>query len=197
MDEINKVIDERLSSDTEFQSSIADLSEEDKSSTIESRRKELFDEELKGLKERALEAEKHKKAYEDQKIRNEKAERALKERESEKKPEGLSTKDFYALTKANVPEEDIDEVAEYARFKGITVAEALKSSVVKATLAEKSEVRRVSNAMQTRSTRSQNTEPDGYSILEDARTKGEEGIPNPGSKEAEAMFWSRRGRKPM
>lgn len=197
MEEINKVIDERLGSDTEFQSSIENLSEEEKNSTIDSKRKELIDEELKGLREKALDADKHKKAYEDQKVRNEKAEKALREKENEKKSGELSTKDFYALTKANVPEEDIDDVAEYAKFKGISITEAIKSSVVKATLAEKAETRRVANATQVRSTRSQNTEPDGKSILEDIKSKGEDAIPEGGSREAEAIFWARRGRKPM
>lgn len=196
MEEINKLVDERMSGDTEFQVSIKDLSDEEKNPLIESKRKELTDLELNGLREKALDAEKHKKAYEDQKIRNEKAEKALKEKESEKK-EGFSTKDFFALTKANVPEEDIDDVADYAKFKGISVQEALKSSVVKATLAEKAETRRVANAAQTRSTRSQNTAPDGNSVIEDIKSKGEDKVPESGSQEAEALFWARRGRKPM
>lgn len=58
----------------------------------------------------------------------------------------LGTKDLYALMEAKVPQEDIDEVVEYAAFKKISVAEALKSSVIKTSLAEKAEQRTTAEA---------------------------------------------------
>jgi hypothetical protein len=61
----------------------------------------------------------------------------------------LSTTDLYALMKHNVEQEDINEVVDYAKLKGIPVADALKSNVIKSILADKSEERKVSQATHT------------------------------------------------
>lgn len=79
------------------------------------------------------------------KVRAEKAERLAKSVKTPEAPKpvsgDLSTKDIYALMEAKVPEEDIQDVQEYAQLKKISVAEALKSSVVKTILADKTEQR--------------------------------------------------------
>lgn len=62
---------------------------------------------------------------------------------------GLSTSDIIALTRANIEDEDIDEVLDYAKYRKISVAEALKSNVVKATLSEKTEERKSAQAVHT------------------------------------------------
>lgn len=67
---------------------------------------------------------------------------------SVKEPE-MSTKDLFYLVKNNVHEDDIDEVLEYAKFKKISVSEALSSPVIKNTLETKSEQRRVAEATHT------------------------------------------------
>lgn len=76
-----------------------------------------------------------------------------KEAKVEAKPEakdtGLSQTDLYALVKADVPEEDISEITDYAKLKNITVAEALKSNVVKTILSEKKEERATAAAANT------------------------------------------------
>jgi len=61
----------------------------------------------------------------------------------------LSSKDLLALMKAEVNEEDVDEVIDYAKYKGISVAEALKTGVIKTSLAEKVEQRKVADATNT------------------------------------------------
>lgn len=61
----------------------------------------------------------------------------------------LSTADIIALTKANIEPEDIDEVLDYAKHKKLSVTEALKSSVVKAILAEAAEHRKSAAAVDT------------------------------------------------
>lgn len=104
----------------------------------------------------------------------------------------LSTKDIIAITNAKLYEDDIDDVVEYAKFKNITVAEALKSQVVKATLAEKAEIRKTAEATSTTVTRKGTTQISGRDILNKAN-KGE--FPEKGSPEAEALFWERRGGK--
>lgn len=62
---------------------------------------------------------------------------------------GLSTADIIALTRANIEDEDIDEVIDYAKYRKISVSEALKSTVVKATLSEKAEERKSAQAVYT------------------------------------------------
>lgn len=106
--------------------------------------------------------------------------------------ENLSTKDIIALTKAGIDDEDIDEVVEYARFKKISIGEALKSTVVKATLAEKKEFRDTANATSTGTQRRVVTKVSNEEIMKKAN-KGE--IPEPKSEDAERLFWARRGRK--
>jgi hypothetical protein len=61
----------------------------------------------------------------------------------------LSQTDLIAIIKAEVPTEDIAEVTDYAELKGISVLEALKSSVVKTILKEKAEERNTAEATST------------------------------------------------
>lgn len=66
----------------------------------------------------------------------------------------LSTFDLLALQKANIEtEEDLDEVTRWAGYNNITVAEALKSEVLKTVLANNTEVRRSAMAVNTGTTR--------------------------------------------
>lgn len=82
------------------------------------------------------------------KIRAEKAERMAKGKPADapKISGDLSTKDIYALMEAKVTEEDITDVQEYATLKRISIAEALKSNVVKTILGDKAEQRKVASA---------------------------------------------------
>ena len=62
----------------------------------------------------------------------------------------LSTFDMLALQKANIEtEEDLDEVVRWADYNKISVAEALKSKVLKTVLSEKSEERMSAMAVNT------------------------------------------------
>lgn len=153
--ELDALIQERLDADTDFAESLADLSDEDKEQAIQDKKSELLAQEFKSLSEKAKEAEKAKELAENYKIRAEKAEKASKgDFKGEKTPknkegEELSPRDIIALTNANIAVDDIDVVLDYAKFKGISVAEALKSSVVKATLAENEEHRKTAAATNT------------------------------------------------
>lgn len=154
--ELDALIQEKLDADTDFAESLADLSDEDKEQAIQDKKSELLMQEFKSLSEKAKEAEKAKELAENYKIRAEKAEKASKKgnSEGEKTPknernEEMSSRDIIALTKANIADEDIDVVLDYAKFKKISVAEALKSSVVKATLAENEEHRKTAAATNT------------------------------------------------
>ncbi len=105
-------------------------------------------------------AKKAEEVAQNQKIRAEKAERLAKairpEQKIEQKAESqgsMSSKDLLALMGAKVDSEDVSEVEEYAKFKGISIAEALKSSTMKTILSEKEEQRKVANATNTGSSK--------------------------------------------
>lgn len=61
----------------------------------------------------------------------------------------LSQLDLITLARTNIEDEDIQEVVEYARFKKISVSEALKAPVIKSMLAEKAEQRKVAEGTST------------------------------------------------
>lgn len=116
------------------------------------------------------EAEKAKELANNYKIRAEKAERKAKEAPATTEaPANLSTADIIALSKANIDAEDVDEVLEYAKYKGISVAEALRSTVIKATLAEKDEHRKSALAVSTGTGRRADTQISDERLLADAR----------------------------
>ena len=192
-------IQEKLEADTEFQSSLKDLAEDAKVPLIEAKKKELLENEFKTLSEKAEKATKSDELANNYKVRADKAEQALKkyEKTETKTPDGqnFTVKDHMALVEAKVPQDDLDDVVDYAKFKGISIAEALKSSVVKTTLAEKAEFRRTAAATAVKTTRPTQNKIDGDKVMEDINTKGEDGVPEKGSAEAEALFWKRRNKK--
>ena len=113
---------------------------------------------------------------EDYKIRAENAEREnkkLKKPDVHSKDSELTPKDVYALMNAKVAEEDIEQVADYAKFKKITVAEALKSTVVKTLLQESEETRRTANATQTRGGARGTSQVSGADVLAQAEKTGQ------------------------
>ena len=98
------------------------------------------------------------------------------EQKVEQKPiasDGLTSKDTIALINAKVHEDDIDDIVEYAKFKKVSVSEALKSGVIKSTLAEKQEQRNTANATNTGKTRSGNAKLSGEALLEKAQSTGD------------------------
>lgn len=104
-----------------------------------------------------------------------------------------SVRDYIALSKAGIEEdEDIDEVMAYAKIKGISVREALKSSVVKAIIADKSEFRKTAEVSNTSNARRGNSKVSDEALLANL---GKGNIPEKGSEEAERIFWARRGGK--
>jgi len=113
------------------------------------------------------------------KIRAEKAEKLAKSVKTEPTTKqtpntagDITTKDLYALMEAKVAEEDIDEVARYAKFQNISISEALKSNVVKTILSDKNEQRVTASAANIGSMkRGTNKTPD--EVLLSKANKGE------------------------
>lgn len=127
-------------------------------------------ESLEELKERLAKAEELANNY---KIRAEKAEKRSEKTETPKvapkKSLDLSPADIIAISKANIEAEDIEDVLEYARFKGLPIVEALKSPVVKATLSEKNELRKSAEATHTGTSRRASSVISDAQLLENAR----------------------------
>ena len=89
-------------------------------------------------------------------IRAEKAEKESKAKKEEtitKNNNDLTSKEIFALMKANVEESDIDDIKDYAKLKGITISDALGTGFIKAMLADKAEQKRVADASNVSNTR--------------------------------------------
>lgn len=125
---------------------------------------ETQDDDIEAIKKKAEDLEKkNRQLYE----RLKKQEKTVPSETS-----GLAPKDLLALTKADISVDDFDEVQDYARYKNISIAEALSHNTLKSILAERAEERRTAQATQTRSARTtaKNT---GEDLLRKAQTTGE------------------------
>jgi hypothetical protein len=107
---------------------------------------------------------KEKQRADNLKIRAEKA-----EKQGKVEPEGRISQDLIALTNAKVHEDDVPEVEDYAKYKKISVADALKSNVIKTLLAEKRELRDSANVANTGPSRRSNAKPSADAMLKNAR----------------------------
>lgn len=126
--------------------------------------KDTGEEDVEELK-KTIETLKHQKEH-----WKKKADSVKEQKKSVIKPAlELSTLDVIALSRANINDEDIQEVVEYAKFKKISIAEALKSSVVKATLLEKEENRKAQEASFTGNSRRGVSKVSDATILDNAR----------------------------
>jgi len=100
------------------------------------------------------EFEKAKQIAENQRIRAEKAESKLKNPDTTKRAEtfkqdGLSPFDLIAVAKLDLNEEQLKEAMDYAKYKKISISEALKTPQIKATIALISENEKVAQASAT------------------------------------------------
>lgn len=88
-------------------------------------------------------------------VRAEKAEKKAKESTTvETKVTGeLSSKDIIALTRAGISDEDLDEVLDFAKYKKIPIAEALKNKTLKTLLKDNEEQRKTASASNTSTAR--------------------------------------------
>lgn len=82
---------------------------------------------------------------------------------------GLAQTDVFALIKADVAEEDIPEIVDYAKLKGISVSAALKTNVVKTILAEKQEERNTAKATNTSKAKGSSSKVSDEDLLANAR----------------------------
>ena len=67
--------------------------------------------------------------------------KAIKPAEVQVQTGDISTTDLYSLVDKKVPQEDVPDIKEYAKMKGMTVTEALNTSFIKLMLRDKEEQR--------------------------------------------------------
>lgn len=170
--ELEASIQEKIDGDTDFQTSLEELSDDEKTEKLSERKTNDLNEALADIKGKTTKAEDIAK---NQKIRAEKAENLLKgsKKEGEIKIEGdnLSTKDILALTK--VDSEDYDEVIKVAKILDKPVSEALQDSTLKSILDTRVEERTTANATNTIGGARGGSKVDGESLLQKAEETGE------------------------
>ena len=103
----------------------------------------------------------------------------------------LSSKDLLSVMRANVHDDDLDEVIEFAKFKGISVSEAMNNDVVKTILSNNTEFRKTANTANTANAR-KGAQKVSSDTLTANLSKGQ--VPDT-NEESEALFWARRGGK--
>ena len=115
------------------------------------------------------------------------------EKKESSKEDALSTKDLFALTKSNTHEDDVDWIVKQAKLAEKTIPEFLKDEEAQAVLKLRTEKRATANASNIKPARQGNQKTEGASLIKELKSGGK--LPEPGSEEAEALFWARRGKK--
>jgi len=152
---------------------------------------QLSDEEIADLRKKAAASsqnfERLKKAEEElKKLKGQQTEK----KESTQTDSSLSPKDLYALNRANVDLEDIDEVEKAAKILGKSIPEALEDDMVKSLLQRRGEERKTAEASNVRGGKPSTKKASPQEILKRAESGN---IPEAGTPEAEELFWARRG----
>lgn len=115
------------------------------------------------------------------------------QKESKKDEDLLSYRDHYALSDAKVHVDDVDYVVKESRIRGKSIAVTLKDEEVQAVLKLRGEKRNSADAANTKPARGGAKKPDGEQLN---RELSQGKVPEPGSEEAEELFWARRGGRP-
>jgi hypothetical protein len=92
--------------------------------------------------------------------------------EIKKNQDELSSRDIFALTKANINEEDVDEILDYMKYRKVSMVDALKSNTLRGILKERDEQRNVANATNVGTSKRGTSIISDTTLLDNAR-KGE------------------------
>ena len=173
--ELDASIQAKLEADTDFQVTLAGLSDEEKEQAISTRKSEEMNKELASLKEESEKAKKAQELADNYKIRAEKAEKELKgSKVNNPEPEqSLTPKDTLALVDAKVSSEDIEEVTRVAKILGKPIAEALKDKTMQTILSERVEERKSAEIAQTGKNQRGVSKVTGADLLDKAEKTGE------------------------
>lgn len=192
MAELEASVQAKIAADNDFQTSLADLSDDEKAQKLDERKSEEFNRELSTLKEGSEKAAKAQELADNYKVRAEKAEAKLKEGAplTAKQEDGLSNKDILFLAKADIHEDDMDEVLDWAKFKKVAVSEAYKQ--MKDVLDVRTEQRKTAQATQTRGGARGASKVSGEDLLSKAEKTGEVPTTDEGMSE---LFLARQARR--
>ena len=171
---------------------------EEESTDEEEENSEEAEEESEDEEEEEESDEVAKLREENEKLRKDNKTLTIQKKKAQKKAipadPKLSSKDVLAIVKSEVHDDDVDEVIDFAKFKKITVAEALKSPTLQAILSDNTERRKTAEVANTKKSRRGARKTSATQLQKDL---GEGKVPEPGSEEAEELFWARRGGKPQ
>ena len=146
----------------------AEASQEDSEASDEQAEETLTSEQIKALREKAAKAE------ELEKTNKQLFERAKKAEANKPKPaDGLTPSDVLVLAKADVHQDDVSDLLEWAKFKKISVADALKSPTMKTMLADNAEKRKTDEATNTNGGPRGGSKVSGDDLLRKAERTGE------------------------
>ncbi len=182
---LDVLVQEKLDADTGFLATLEGKSDDERNAAISAKRTEIMNTEWSKAQEYAR----------NQKIRAEKAEeKPNKPTTTAKKDDdsNLSSVDTIAIIKANVHEDDIEEVIKASKLLGKSIAETLRDTTFKTILNTREEERKTAEAANTNTAKPGTKQVSGDELKQKLST-GE--VPEAGSKEAEDLFWARRGGK--
>lgn len=193
-EKIDALVQTELTADAVFQATLASMTtDEEKTNAITAKKNEIL---LKKAPEWFTEAETHKKNYEDQKTRAEKAETGKKKKEGEgdepKEADFTSTEVIQLMGAQVTHVEDLGFVKEAMALYKKPLHEVLNMPLIKAELKQKADFRKSAEASNIDPKRPGNKGVTDAEIL-DRASKGE--VFKKGSPEAEAYFWAKRGGK--
>ena len=195
---LDALVQARIDADSEFASTLETLSDEEKESALVAKKAELAN---------AIFVETHSKLKKDSelaqnyKVRAEKAERELKGKVGDtvvtppagtQSEQDLSSEDVFALMEAKVNKDDLPEIKHAAKVLGKKVGEVLNDPIVQGIITRNAEGRKAQKAANDGKAK-----PGTKSVTSDEilRKASEGEYPKPGSKEAEDLFWAKRGGK--
>jgi len=147
-------------------SEVLETPEETVEEVIEEETLELSKEEIEVLKAKAAKAD-------DLERKNKQLFERAKKQSIAPQTDTLSAMDAVLLSKSDVEADDIEEVLGYAKYRKMTIAEALKDATLKAILNEKKEERQTAAATQTRGGARGSSKVSGIDLLTKAETSGE------------------------
>lgn len=159
-------MDEDKQDDSEVLETAEETVEEENVETTDEETQELSKEEIAELKAKAAKVD-------DLEKKNKQLFERAKKNTPTVQTDTLSPMDAVLLSKSDVAAEDIDEVLGYAKYRKISIAEALKDSTLKAILKEKTEERTTAAAAQTRGGARGTSKVSGIDLLTKAETTGE------------------------
>ena len=93
----------------------------------------------------------------------------IKETKEQPKAEGLSQTDIIAIVKNDIHEDDVSDIQDYARLKGVSVSSAIKSDFIQTLLRDKNEKRNTAKATSVKNVRTGNASVSDETLMENAK----------------------------